>query len=109
MSVPATDSCCERDWKAELEDLCGLVLSVLVSRAGSYGSPVEAMQRHAALFGQVLGHDVSPGQAALVLASLKLSRLSYDPDHIDSWIDLAGYALIGALVCNKGLHEGDQR
>jgi hypothetical protein len=39
-----------------------------------------------------LGTNVSPAQVALCLIDLKLARLIRDPKHLDSQVDVAGYA-----------------
>jgi hypothetical protein len=35
-------------------------------------------------------------------ADLKLARLENQPDHMDSWVDLAGYAACGAEIAVDG-------
>ena len=40
----------------------------------------------------MLGIDVSPTQVALCLIDLKLARLTRDPSHLNSIVDVAGYA-----------------
>lgn len=67
-------------------------------RAKDYGDATESFTRLGQMWGAILGHDVSAAQVAMCLAALKLSRLSQTPDHGDSWIDLAGYAALGAEV-----------
>jgi hypothetical protein len=42
-------------------------------------------------------HDV-----AIMMALLKISRLSWEPTKKDSWVDLAGYAACGyEIITNK--------
>jgi hypothetical protein len=38
-----------------------------------------------------LGMKVNPAQVMLCLIDLKLARLTHDPNHLDSRIDMAGY------------------
>ena len=65
---------------------------VIENRERIYG-PAEALFAHiAARWSLVLGIDVSPAQVALCLIDLKLARLTRDPAHLDSIIDVAGYA-----------------
>ena len=61
-------------------------------RHASYGDPAELFARVAARWSQVLGADVSAAQVALCLLDLKIARLVHDPAHLDSQLDLAGYA-----------------
>lgn len=39
---------------------------------------------------------------ALLMALLKIARASVNPGHIDSWIDLAGYAACGGELATLG-------
>ena len=65
---------------------------VIEHRERSYGPPVESFTTIAARWSLVLGIDVSPTQVALCLIDLKLARLTRDPSHLDSIVDVAGYA-----------------
>lgn len=38
---------------------------------------------------------------ALYMILVKVSRLANTPDHIDSWIDIAGYARTGVMVLDR--------
>ena len=65
---------------------------VIEHRERSYGPTRELFARIAARWSLVLGIDVTPAQVALCLIDLKLARLSRDPSHLDSIVDVAGYA-----------------
>ncbi len=65
---------------------------VIEKRERTYGSPAKLFAQVAARWSLVLGHEVSPAQVALCLIDLKLARLTHDPEHLDSIVDLAGYA-----------------
>lgn len=69
-------------------------------RQDTYGTPTESLGRIAGLWSVVLGQEIEPAQVALLLASLKVARLSVGLDHRDGWVDLAGYAAIGAEVAD---------
>jgi hypothetical protein len=45
-----------------------------------------------------LKHPLSAADVAILLALLKLARLSETPDHADSQVDLAGYAALMSEV-----------
>ena len=65
---------------------------VIEHREQVYG-PAETNLAHiAARWSLVLGIKVSPAQVALCLIDLKLARLTHDPAHLDSIVDVAGYA-----------------
>ena len=65
---------------------------VIENRERSYGPAAESFEAVAARWSLVLGIAVTPAQVALCLIDLKLARLSRDPKHLDSIVDVAGYA-----------------
>ena len=65
---------------------------VIEHRERIYGPPEESLTAIAARWSLVLGIDVSAAQVALCLIDLKLARLTRDPSHLDSIVDVAGYA-----------------
>jgi hypothetical protein len=42
--------------------------------------------------------ELGPSDVAVMLTDVKLARLENSPEHVDSWIDVAGYAACGAEV-----------
>jgi hypothetical protein len=72
--------------------------SVTHDRERSYGSPRESFARIAHMWSAILDVDVTSHDVALCMAALKVSRLCTDPDHLDSWVDLVGYARCGVLL-----------
>jgi hypothetical protein len=67
-------------------------VGVIEHREQAYG-PADANFAHIATrWSLVLGIPVTPAQVALCLIDLKLARLSRDPSHLDSIVDVAGYA-----------------
>jgi hypothetical protein len=67
---------------------------VVTRRRREYGEPVELFDRIARRWSLTLGTKVSPAQVALCLIDLKLARLARDPKHLDSQVDVAGYAAV---------------
>lgn len=65
---------------------------VIENRERAYGPPEENFAQIATRWSLTLGVTVSPAQVALCLIDLKLARLSHDPMHLDSIVDVAGYA-----------------
>lgn len=63
-------------------------------RQQTYGNPKELYARLATIWSGILGYPITPGEVVLCMAAVKLGRLSINPDHRDSVIDLAGYARI---------------
>ena len=73
---------------------------VIEHREGIYGPPRELFAQIATRWSLVLGIDVTPVQVALCLIDLKLARLTGNPSHLDSIVDVAGYAAILSEVAN---------
>jgi hypothetical protein len=67
---------------------------VIEHRERTYGPPAESFETIAARWSLVLGITVTPAQVALCLIDLKLARLTRNPSHFDSIVDVAGYAAI---------------
>jgi hypothetical protein len=68
--------------------------SVVTRRRREYGEPVELFEHIARRWSLTLGTKVSSAQVALCLIDLKLARLARDPRHLDSQVDVAGYAAV---------------
>lgn len=71
---------------------------VLQDRNDTYGSPENNFSRVAKLWSAYFGVAFEPHDVAAMLALLKIARISTNPTHADSWVDLAGYAVCGAEV-----------
>jgi len=67
-------------------------LQVIRNRGASYGPIRPNHERIAALWSTLLGHPVTPVQVAMCMVGVKLARLMETPDHVDSAVDIAGYA-----------------
>ena len=76
------------------EELLQHAAAVVRDRRLTYGEPELLFTRVAERWSQVLGVQVTACQVALCLCDLKLARLTVDPRHLDSMVDLAGYAAI---------------
>ena len=67
-------------------------------RNKSHGDPTENMTRFAELLRAYLGSrsagSIEAVDAAAVGVLHKLSRIGFDPYHLDSWLDVMGYASI---------------
>ena len=67
-------------------------------RNKNYGSPLTNHTRIAALWSVWLEHEVTPAQAAMCLALVKVARLIESPDHLDSFVDGAAYFSIAGEI-----------
>lgn len=74
------------------EDLLQPAAATVRQRRRIYGEPVDLFERVAVRWSQHLGTRVTPVQVGLCLIDLKLARLAHDPRHLDSLLDIAGYA-----------------
>jgi hypothetical protein len=74
------------------------------ARRKEYGPPKQSFQRIAdlwtALFRDRTEYAFTPADVAQALIMLKLSRLAETESHADSWIDICGYAALGAEVAD---------
>jgi Domain of unknown function (DUF6378) len=61
-------------------------------RRREYGEPVDIFEAAAKRWSLVFGTKVTAAQVVLALLDLKLVRLTHDPRHLDSIVDIAGYA-----------------
>lgn len=66
-------------------------------REESYGSAAESFDRIAMLWGVYLdAPELNAKDVAHMLILMKVSRLVTSPDKLDNYIDIAGYAALGA-------------
>ena len=70
-------------------------------RNKNYGDPLTNHQRIAALWSVYLETEVSPAQAAIMLALVKVARLIESTDHLDSFIDGAAYFAIAGEIAHR--------
>jgi hypothetical protein len=67
-------------------------------RNKNYGKPLTNHQRIAGLWSIFLEQEITPAQAAMCLALVKVARLIETPDHLDSFIDGAAYFSIAGEI-----------
>ena len=79
-------------------DALGQAQTIIRDRGAVYGDARENMENTAARFSMTLGHHVTPAQVCLLMIELKLARLRETPGHIDSVMDIMGYAALLAEV-----------
>jgi len=67
-------------------------------RHQNYGDASENFSRIASLWSSYLGHEIKMHDVGIMMALLKISRISYDQTAKDSYVDAIGYvALAGEL------------
>ena len=67
---------------------------LVIRRRREYGEPADVFAAVAARWSLVFGTKVTAAQVVIALLDLKLVRLCRDPRHLDSQVDVAGYAAV---------------
>ena len=67
-------------------------------RQENYGTPEDNFKRIADLWSVYLEQDIKPHDVAAMMSLMKIARLMNQPNHQDSWVDLAGYAACGCEI-----------
>ena len=81
-------------------------VTITGAREEEYGDKIVSFKRIATIWSAILDVEVLPHQVALCMAGLKISRAAGNPTHHDSWVDIAGYAAIGATLA---VHEDETK
>jgi hypothetical protein len=86
-------------------DILDLAIKAVGDRGLNYGKPADNFLCIARLWNAHLVNAgivrspeealLDPGDVAMMCALLKIARLEHQPNHLDSWVDLAGYAACG--------------
>lgn len=71
-------------------------------RNQSYGHPYDDYRRVSDIYNSITGQHIGPDDAALLMVCVKLARIGKHHDtntvHVDSLVDLAGYAWVYAQI-----------
>lgn len=70
-------------------------------RERTHGDKVENFRNTAALFSAYLGIDITPVQAAMLVALLKIARTKAGAHNLDDYVDLAGYAGVAGEIAER--------
>lgn len=76
------------------------------ARNESYDEPENNFRRISLLWSAYLGWEITPTDVAVMNILQKVGRLMHTPNHVDSWVDIAGYAACGADVATPTKEEG---
>ena len=88
------------------EDVLRLAFQTLEQRQQTYGDPYEGIALMADMLSAYLGVDIEPHDVCIIEIIQKVCRLKrQDGDHLDSWIDIVGYAGIGSEVADERKKE----
>lgn len=94
------------DMKITKDELLDKAKSAVANRGLNYGTPKDNFVRIARLwavhlqnrYNEVFAIDAI--DVALMMDLVKTARLENTPNHLDSWIDKAGYAACGANIAS---------
>ena len=81
---------------------CNDLSKTLTDRGSEYGSITKSFKKTAEAISIAIWGDVgtfSVFDTVKTQIAIKLSRLQTDPMHRDSWLDIAGYAIIAYVLC----------
>jgi hypothetical protein len=84
--------------KSSTESLFDEVITTIHQRGSVYGHPFYNHKRIAGLWSAYLDFPITPHQAALCMALVKVSRLTETPDHQDSIKDFIAYGAVYKTV-----------
>lgn len=72
-------------------------------REQDYGTPEDSFEMIGKLWTVYLDYatKIDAHDVAAMMALLKIARISENPQHMDSWCDLAGYASCGGEIAGK--------
>jgi Domain of unknown function (DUF6378) len=88
----------------KLEEFDAAIAKVTQQRGSVYGHPRENFRRIQALKAVVAECKNAMAREALEMICVKIARLIETPDHLDSWIDIAGYARTGVMA-QEPIHD----
>ena len=76
-------------------------------REQDYGTPEDSFQKIGTFWTAYLNYAVKidAEDVAAMMALLKIARISENPQQMDSWVDLAGYAACGGEITGKGAND----
>ena len=71
-------------------------------RAATHGDAENSFGLIAAYWSAHLDTPVSTADVAVMMGLLKLARIKGNPNHVDSYIDAAGYVALGGEIATGG-------
>ena len=75
-------------------------IHAVAERGENYGDARQNHTRIAAMWSVVLGKTLTNEHVVMCMTCLKVARLMETPEHVDSWVDIAGYGACGAEIAD---------
>ena len=82
-------------------DVLSTALTTIRDRNKDYGDIKTSFQKAAIIATAQLNKAISPYDVAVIANSIKLARLSHNPEHQDSWVDSAAYTAIASQLASQ--------
>ena len=111
LEKPAVDSRPEPEHWTRKRVLKEAERCVCGEREQDYGTPEDSFQKIAALWTAYLSNNsivdtvFSASDVAVMMALLKIARISENPQNMDSWVDGCGYFACGGEIAGGDKHE----
>lgn len=83
-------------------DVLDQARAIFEERGREYGGVQDLHERIARIGSELTGHNLTARDVALVMMAVKLARLSVEPKHIDSYVDLVNYAAFACTFSATG-------
>jgi translation initiation factor 2 alpha subunit (eIF-2alpha) len=78
------------------QEVLALATRTYADRSQEYGAIRTSFTRIATISSTVLDKTITPHDIAIVMIALKQARITSNPQHLDSYVDLAVYSAIAA-------------
>lgn len=82
---------------------------ILNDRQNTYGTPEDNFQTIANYWNEYLKLDstLTKQDVAIMMILLKIARMKSSPNHLDNFVDAAGYSIIAGSFCNSEKENED--
>lgn len=81
------------------EDILQQAMQVITKdRQDQYGNPENNLSLIAALWSDYIGYKFRPDEVAIMMVLLKIARGKTGKNHVDNYVDMAGYTALAAEV-----------
>lgn len=91
--------------QGRLEEFDRITATITQERGKNYSHPKVDFAKANELKAAVQACQDPLVRHVLEMLCLKMARLVHNPGHLDSWIDIAGYARCGVMVTEPGTKE----
>jgi hypothetical protein len=83
------------------QEVLALASRTFTERGQEYGAIKTSFTRIASIASSVLNKTITPHDIAIIQIAVKQARISANPQHMDSYVDLSVYAAIAAELASQ--------